>query len=390
MAVLNGLLHWIIRNGWIDQEFIGRHTIGFQELARTVARYSPERVEAITGVPARDLVTAAEWIGISRSTVTILLQGVYQSMDATAAGSLVSSLHLVMGKIGKPGSGPFQSSGQPSAMSNREVGGAGFYPGYRNPENPAHLEEIAHLWNVDAETLPVGPETHIMERLDRIEAGRIGLLWVIYTNPAVSLPNRSRAVRLLEKVFLVVNDPFLSETAALADVVLPTAMWGEKEGTMTNIERRVNLLHKAVDPPFGLLSDVEILLEFARRMDFRDRDGRSLIQYHTPEGCFNEWRRVSRGRPCDMSGMTYDLIHRLGGVQWPCNEEHPFGTPRLYTDFRFHTDPDAAETYGRDLATGRARTREEFAAWVPGGGPSSIPWSGSHRRNCPNPNTPSN
>jgi len=247
-------------------------------------------------------------------------------------------------------------------MSNREVGGAGFYPGYRNNSNPKHINEIAALWNVDPDTLPVGPQTYITNIMQLMEQGEIELFWVMFTNPAVSLPNRNKMIEIMKKVFLIVQDPFLSETAELADLVLPTALWGEKEGTMTNLERRVNVLRKAVNPPFNLPSDFEILLEFSKRMDFKDRDGNPLISYKTPEEAFNEWRKVSIGRPCDMSGMTYEKMEQLGGIQWPCNEQYPYGKERLYTEGRFHTFVDEAESYGRDLFTGRARTKEEFEA----------------------------
>lgn len=367
VAILNGIIHLLIENNWIDYDFIQKHTIGFTELRNTVKKYTPQLVQNISGVSIEKLLTAATWIGQSKTTLTILLQGVYQSMDATAAGSLVNSMHLIMGKIGKPGSAPFQHAGQPSAMSNREVGGAGFYPGYRNNENPKHIKEIANLWNVRPETLPVGPTTHVSEMLDLIENGTIKLFWVMFTNPAVSLPNRKRVIELLKRVFLVVQDPFLSETAELADIVLPAALWGEKEGTMTNLERRVNVLRKAVEPPFNLPSDFEILLEFSRRMGFKDKDGLPLIQYTTPVEAFNEWRVISEGRPCDMSGMTYDKMEKLGGIQWPCNEEFPKGKERLYTDFQFHTHPDYAESYGMNMITGRARTEEEFKQLNPNG-----------------------
>ncbi|WP_251551429.1 molybdopterin oxidoreductase family protein [Neobacillus muris] len=362
VAVLNGIIHLLIKNNWINREYIQKHTIGFTELEKTVSRYNPELVEQITNIPQSKLLQCAEWIGTSNKTVTILLQGVYQSMDATAAATLVNSMHLIMGKIGKPGSGPFQHAGQPSAMSNRETGGAGFYPGYRNNSNPKHIQEIAKLWNVDPENLPVGPQTFINNIVQLMEQGEIELFWVMFTNPAVSLPNRNKMVDIMKKVFMVVQDPFLSETADLADLVLPTALWGEKEGTMTNLERRVNVLRKAVNPPYNLPSDFEILLEFSKRMDFRDREGNPLIKYSTPEEAFNEWRRVSKGRPCDMSGMTYDKMEKLGGIQWPCNEHYPNGKERLYTDGKFYTFAHEAESYGRDLLTGRARTEEEFKA----------------------------
>lgn len=360
VALLNGILYLIIKNGWHDPDYISSHAIGYQELYDSVQHYTPETVEKITGVPAEDLLKCTKLIGTSEKVLTILLQGVYQSMDAAAASSLVNSMHVILGKIGKPGSGPFQHAGQPSAMSNRETGGSGFYPGYRNSDNPMHLKEIADLWKVPLESLPVGPETHVMQMLDLIEQGSIQIFWVMYTNPAVSLPNRKRFIELMKKVFLVVQDPFLSETAEFADLVLPTAMWGEKEGTMTNLERRVNVLRKAVEPPFQLPSDFEILLEFSKRMEFKDSEGNPLIRYSTPEAAFNEWRMVSRGRPCDMSGMTYAKMEELGGIQWPCNEEFPSGKERLYTDGVFNTQLEYAESYGRDMLTGRSRTREEF------------------------------
>lgn len=192
-------------------------------------RYTPEFVEQITNAPKEKIMQCAEWIGTSEKTLTVLLQGVYQSMDATAAATLVNSMHLIMGKIGKPGSGPFQHAGQPSSMTNREVGGAGFYPGYRNNSNPAHIKEMADLWNVDPNTLPVGPQTYIMEQMQLMDQGEIELFWVMCTNPAVSLPNRNRMIGIMEKTFLIVQDPFLSETAQLADLVLPTAIWGKKK-----------------------------------------------------------------------------------------------------------------------------------------------------------------
>jgi anaerobic selenocysteine-containing dehydrogenase len=362
VAVLNGIIHLLIKNNWIDPDYIKNHTIGFSQLESTVSRYNPAFVEQITKIPQQKLIQCAEWIGTSKTTLTVLLQGVYQSMDGTAAATLVNSMQLIMGKIGRPGSGPFQHAGQPSSMSNREVGGAGFYPGYRNNSNPKHIAEMAKLWNIEEDILPVGPQTYITEIMQLIEQGEIEMFWVMFTNPAVSLPNRNKMIEIMKKPFLIVQDPFFSETAELADLVLPTALWGEKEGTMTNLERRVNVLRKAVNPPNGLPSDFEILLEFSKRMGFKDRDGKPLITYHTPEEAFNEWRLVSKGRPCDMSGMTYEKMEQLGGIQWPCNEQYPNGKKRLYTDGRFYTVTDDVESYGRELLTGRARTKEEFEA----------------------------
>lgn len=291
--------------------------------------------------------------------VSTTLQGTYQTVDATTTSVAVNNLHLIRGLIGKVGSGPLHMAGQPSSSGNRSVGGVSTYPGNRNPENPKHIKEMAELWNVSEEDLAIGSEKGIEEIVDLMEQGRIGVFWNIGTNPMVSLPNRRRARKAFEKTFVVVQDPFLTETTEVADIVLPAALWGEKEGTMENGERTINLLRKAVDPPVGVKSDFDILIDFASRMDFKDKDGNLLISYRTPEECFEEWKRVSKGRPADMSGITYKKLEKYNGLRWPVNEEHPLGTPRLYSDFRFHTFPDDCQSYGKDLSTGRPRTRKD-------------------------------
>jgi len=360
LALLNGIIHLVIRNGSLDHEFMQNYTIHFDEVKRSVELWTPELTSQVTGVPVEQIKRAAEVLGRTPSLVCTTLQGAYQSVDATSSCVAINNLHLMRGLIGKPGSGPFHMAGQPSSSSNRTVGGVGTYPGNRNPDNPKHIEEIAHLWNVEEKQLEVGPEKGIEEIIYLMEQEKIGLFWNINTNPMVSLPNRKRAKKAFEKTFVVVQDAFLTETTEVADLVLPVAIWGEKEGTMENTDRTINLLTKAVDPPNGVLSDFEILLEFAKRMDFRDKEGNPLISYNTPEQCFEEWKRVSKGRPSDMSGITYEKLMKYNGLRWPVNEEHPLGTPRLYTDLKFHTTPDDAQSYGKVLFTGRPRTREEF------------------------------
>jgi predicted molibdopterin-dependent oxidoreductase YjgC len=156
-----------------------------------------------------------------------------------------------------------------------------------------------------------------------------------------------------------VQDLFLTETARYADVVLPAATWGEKTGTFTNADRTVHLSEKAVEPPGEAKSDLDIFLDYARGMDFRDRDGQPLIKWGDPEGAFEAWKECSRGRSCDYSGITYEMLRGDSGIQWPCNDEHPGGTERLYEDGHFNTETDYCETYGRDLLTGAESTETE-------------------------------
>ncbi len=210
-------------------------------------------------------------------------------------------------------------------------------------DNPRHIEELARLWNVDIHTIPHwAPPTHAMEIFHLAEIGSIRMLWIQATNPAVSLPNLARVRATLERsdLFVVVQDAFLTETARLADVVLPTALWGEKTGTFTNTDRTVHISHKAVDPPGEARPDFEIFLDFARRMDFHDKDGAPLIKWRTPGECFEAWKECSRGRPCDYTGLSYDRLSAGSGLRWPCNDANPEGAARLYGDHLFPTDPE--------------------------------------------------
>lgn len=360
VALLNGLIAEVIKNKQIDTKFIAEHTIGFEGMVDSLTDWPLERSAQVSGVPVETLQRAAEQLGTTASLVTTTLQGTYQSADATTACVAINNLHLIRGLIGKPGCGPLHMAGQPSSSANRTAGGVGTYPAHRNHTNPDHIKEMAELWNVEMMTLPVGPEKGIEEHISLIEDGKIGLFWNIGTNSMVSLPNRQRAKKAMEKTFMVVQDPFMTETTAVADVVLPAALWGEKEGTMENADRTINLVRKAVEPPEGVKSDFDIFLDFAKRMGLKDKDGQPLIRFTTPEECFEEFKRVSKGRPCDMTGITYDRLEKENGLRWPVPSEDSNGTPRLYSDFHFHTDPDYTQSYGKDQFTGRALTKKEF------------------------------
>jgi len=252
-------------------------------------------------------------------------------------------------------------NGQPTAENNREAGADGDLPGFRNWDNPAHVRELAELWNVDPMTIPSwAPPTHALQLWRYAEQGSIKLLWISATNPAVSLPDleRVRAILRRDELMVVAQDIFLSETAALADVVLPAATWGEKTGTFTNADRTVHLSERAVDPPGEARPDLDIFLDYARRMDFRDVRGEPLVKWHDPESAFKAWQACSLGRPCDYSELSYERL-RGSGIQW--------GGERLYAGGAFNTDTDYTETYGNDLRTGAAMSEEEHRAKAPAG-----------------------
>jgi anaerobic selenocysteine-containing dehydrogenase len=370
VAVLNGLINLVIRAGAIDREFIARHTIGFEELRKTVSGYTPEKVEQISDVPAHKLLEAGRILAGAPTLLSTVLQGVYQSMQGTAAAVQVNNLNLIRGMIGRPGCGILQMNGQPTAQNTRECGADGDLPAFRNWDNQTHIQELARLWNVEAAVIPHwAPPTHALQIFRYAEMLSIRMLWIQATNPAVTLPHLDRIRDILEnpELFVVVQDAFLTETAACADVVLPAALWGEKTGTFTNVDRTVHISHKAVEPPGEARADFDIILDYARRMDFRDKDHQPLIKWTSPEEAFEAWKLCTAGRPCDYTGLSYTKLTGGPGIPWPCNVESPEGTPRIYTDFKFPTAFDACETFGHDLTTGAAITPESYRATDPKG-----------------------
>ena len=371
VALLNALLHEIIRTGRVDDDYVRTHTVGFEELQARTAHCTPQWAARICDVPARSIGEAAEILGGARRLLSTVLQGVYQSHQATAAAVQVNNLHLIRGMLGRPGAGVLQMNGQPTAQNTRECGANGDLPGFRNWENDDHVADLARIWNVDPQSIPhYAPPTHAMQMFRYAEQGSIRLLWISGTNPAVSLPELSRIRSILrrESLFTVVQDIFPTETAQLADVVLPAATWGEKTGTFTNADRTVHLSEKAVDAPGQARPDLEIFLDYARRMEFRDRDGGRLVHWHDPQSAFEAWKKCSAGRPCDYTGLTYDKLRdSSSGIQWPCTERAPDGTERLYADGPAWAAADSCETYGKDLVTGAPVSETEYRALNPGG-----------------------
>ena len=370
LALMNALVHEILANGWLDHEYVQAHTVGIEQLKATVALWTAEAAADVCDVSAADIREAARIFGTSARVLSTVLQGFYQSAQATASSCQVNNLHLLRGLLGRPGCGILQMNGQPTAQNNRECGADGDLPAFRNWENPDHIGELAKLWDVDSLTIPHwAPPTHAMQIFRYAEQGSIEFLWISATNPAVSMPDLPRIRTILTKpgLFVVVQDLYLTETAQAADVVLPAAGWGEKTGTFTNANRTVHLSDKAVEPPGEARSDLDIFLDYSRRMEFTTLGGRPLLTWAGPEDAFNAWKECSRGRPCDYTGISYDRLRGGSGIPWPCNEENPDGRVRLYEAGVFPTGPDYCESYGHDLLTGATVGPEAFRASVPAG-----------------------
>jgi anaerobic selenocysteine-containing dehydrogenase len=339
--LLNGIAHILIRDDLVDHEFIRAHTTGYVDFLASVAYATPEEIAKRCGITIVEIENLAKLIGNAQSVCLAWTMGVNHSTQGSETVTLLNTLAAITGNIGKPGSSPFSITGQCNAMGTRETGFTASMPGYRGYDNPAHRAELAELFGINEERLPAARGKAYPDIIDGILAGTIKALWVIGTNPIVSFPDRARletALRSLE--LLVVQDGFETPTTLVADIVLPAAIWGEKEGTYTNSERRASRARAAVTPPGDARSDFQLFLDIATRWGVREE---LFSGWNTPEDAFIDWTRVSTGRPCDYSGMTYARIEAVGGIQWPF-PAHPSdassghstitdsGTPRLYTD----------------------------------------------------------
>ncbi|MBP0450893.1 molybdopterin oxidoreductase family protein [Kitasatospora sp. RG8] len=372
LALALGLLHLVIADGLVDEEFVAARTTGFDRAHAAAMAHWPDRVERLTGVPAARLREAAALFGRAATGMVLTARGPEQQSKGTDTVGAWIDLCLATGKAGRPRSGYGCLTGQGNGQGGREHGQkADQLPGYRSIEDPAARAHVAGVWGVDPETLP-GAGRSAYELLDGLgQPGGVRALLLAGSNPVVSAPNAGHvAGRLRALDLLVVADPVLSETARLADVVLPATQWAEEDGTTTNLEGRVILRRRALDPPEGVRSELWVLRELAARLGVVDGFPAEA------EPVFDELRRASAGGDADYAGISYRRIAAEDGVFWPCPDTAHPGTPRLFLD-RFAT-PDgrarfagvthrpAAEEPDRDyplyLTTGRVLAQYQSGA----------------------------
>ncbi|MBO0790366.1 MAG: molybdopterin oxidoreductase family protein [Ktedonobacteraceae bacterium] len=326
-ALANGLLHILIRDGLIDQEYIRTRTEGFERARAVASTYWPERVERITGVTEKQLQQAAHLLGSARSAMMLTARGAEQQSQGVNNVLAYINIALALGTVGRPYSGYGCLTGQGNGQGGREHGQkADQLPGYRKIDDPEARHHIAKIWGIPEPDLP-GPGQSAYEMLNSLgEQDGVHTLLVMGSNIAVSTPHSLRIQERLKRLdCLIVADFFLSETARLADIVLPVTQWAEEEGTMTNLEGRVLLRRPAFAPPAGVRTEIEILCELAHRLGKG-----SYFPFTDARQVFKELCRASAGGPADYSGITYEKIAMHDGVFWPCpSADHP-GTPRLF------------------------------------------------------------
>ncbi|PKO67921.1 MAG: nitrate reductase [Betaproteobacteria bacterium HGW-Betaproteobacteria-16] len=347
VMLFHGLLHIMLWEGWTDPAYIAAHTSGFDELKSLVRDCTPDRVADVCGIRKEDLFTAAKWFAglddknstARKPTLSLYCQGLNQSSSGTAKNATLINLHLATGQIGKPGAGPFSLTGQPNAMGGREVGGlANLMSAHRDLDNPAHRAEMAGFWGVPL--VPDKPGKTAVEMFQAVADGEIKALWIACTNPAQSMPDQATVRRALERAeFVVVQEAFATATTCdFADLLLPATTWGEKEGTVTNSERRISRARAAVPAPGEARHDWQIVVDLAQRIETMLRPGQpTLFPYDNPESIWLEHRESTRGRDLDITGLSYDMLERQGPQQWPLPDGAEHGKARLYEDGIFPT-----------------------------------------------------
>jgi assimilatory nitrate reductase catalytic subunit len=366
LALANGLLHIAITEGHVDRAYVDSRTSGFDAVRAAVALWWPARVERLTGVPVVDLYAAAERLAGAERAVVLTARGAEQHAKGTDTVTAFVNLALALGLPGRPGSGYGCLTGQGNGQGGREHGQkADQLPGYRRIDDPSARVHVAAVWGIAPDDIPgPGPSAYELLSSDAVRA-----LLVFGSNPVVSAPRAAGVERWLRDLdLLVVADLVLSETAALADVVLPSAQWAEEDGTMTNLEGRVIRRRRLTEPPPGVRTDLAVLADLSTRL--------GVPTSGDPRVVFDELRRASAGGAADYAGITYDRIDAEGGVFWPCPDPSHPGTPRMFLD-RFAT-PDgrarfvavehrpAAEEPDPDfplyLTTGRVLTQYQSGA----------------------------
>lgn len=329
VALLNGVARILIAEGWYDPAYVRKHTEGFDALAAHLAQFTPEMVAQTTGLSVDQLYRLALLIGKGERVLLAWTMGVNHSTEGTRTVNAICNLSLLTGKIGKAGCGPFSITGQCNAMGTRESGFTASMPGYRKFDSEKDRADLAGLWNVDASRLPAQRGLAYPDIIEAAVGGKIKALWIIATNPLVSFPNQGVLRQALGELdFLIVQDGFHpTPTTELADLVLPAAIWGEKEGTYTNSERRVSKVNAAVPPPGEARSDFDIFVALAEQLGCREE---LYPGWTSTRDAFEEWRRVSAGRLCDYSGIDYEMLGRERAVHWPYPEGADAGGQHLY------------------------------------------------------------
>lgn len=362
VVLLNSLAHVILKEGLHKPDYIQAHTSGFDDFAKLVEAYDPISAAKICGIDEDTIRNVARLYAKAGAAMSIWTMGINQSTHGSDGVVAINNLNLITGNIGKPGGTSLSITGQCNAMGTREFSSCSGLPAYRYLENESDRDFMAQYWGVDKSFFPAKRGLFQTDIFPAIETGQIKGLWLVATNPMSSMPNTPRIRKTFEKLeFLVVQDAYADvETNQYSHVYLPAALWGEKEGVFTNTERRVNLVRKVMEPPGDAKSDLWIFSQVAKRFQRQH----AMRFPDTPAEVFEEMRALSKDRLCDYSGMDHDAIERNRGIQWPCNETHPAGAPRLYTDGKFQYPDGKAKLIPLPFVDNNERPDDQYPFWL--------------------------
>lgn len=366
LVLLNALAHVILEEGLADDEYIHKHTRGYEEFSALVREYDPESASGICGIEPDMIRKVARMYAGAGTAMTIWTMGINQSTHGSDGVCAINNLNLITGNIGKPGGSSLSITGQCNAMGTREWSSCSGLPGYRYLENEKDRSEIAEFWGIDADFFPQKRGMFMTDILPAIETGEIKGLWLVATNPMTSMANTDLMRKLLSSLeFMVVQDAYRDvETNEYSHVFLPSAVWAEKEGCFTNTERRVNLIRNVVKPHGDSKTDLEIFNLMAARFE----QGQQIVFPENAEGVFDELKQLSKGRMLDYSGMSYDRIEQNRGLQWPCNENTaPEGSKRLYTDGVFQFPDGKARLLALPFIDNNERPDDAYPFWLNSG-----------------------
>ena len=358
IAFLNAVGRLVVQMGRADEHFIGFHTKGFVEYVAFLMSQPLDDLVEKCGVPRSLIEQAAKLIGKSKAFLSFYCMGVNQSTVGMWKNNSLINLHLLTGQIGKVGAGPFSLTGQPNAMGGRECGLLCHQlPGYRVVEDARHRAEVEHFWDRPQGSISPKNGLSAVEMFQALDRGTLKAIWIAATNPMVSMPDLHRVQAALAKAELVVvSDAYHpTETTRVADVVLPAASWGEKDSTTTNSERMISRSPRMWDPPGEALPDWRILCQFAAKMGFAD-----AFDYGSGSQVWDEFIRLTRGRPCDMYGVTSSRLNDGVSLQWPCPDAYHYGTKRRYLDQTFPTPDGKAVFLPRDHRDPFEPTDDDF------------------------------
>ncbi|MFZ5890248.1 MAG: molybdopterin oxidoreductase family protein [Myxococcota bacterium] len=349
LALLYTVANVLIERGWIDREFIAAHTSGFDEFAAHVARFSLAAGEAASGISAERIEHLAKMIHQGKRVSFWWTMGVNQSHEGVRTAQAIIALALMTGNIGRPGTGANSITGQCNAMGSRVFSNTTNLLGGRDFANEAHRKEVAGVLGIDVGRIPTEPSLAYDQIVEAILAGKIRGLWIIATNPAHSWINQAHLRDVFKRLdCLVVQDMYNdTETAQLADIMLPAAGWGEKEGTFINSERRIGVVKRVCRAPGEALADFHIFQLIAEAWGVSDM----FREWSSPEAVFQILKKLSRGRPCDITGIEdYAMVDREGGIQWPLPEGKQLEARerRLFADGNFFTEDRRAKFFFAD------------------------------------------